>query len=255
MSDLIPFQFDQQEVRAITDEQGEPWFVAADVCRILGITKPENAYARLTGAMKDTRIVGTPGGPQQMVVVNEAGLYKLVFTSRKPEAERFTDWVAGEVLPEIRRTGGYNLPKTLPDALRLAADQAEQIERLEAQAKADAPKVEFYEKVRDAEGLFTVSEAAKALGTGEKRLFSLLRGRGYLMRNNLPFQEWIERGWMHVVVKNGRWGGQDRVYRQTQITGRGLQGLTAALADALPPPRSGREDTRPKQQGLPGLLN
>ena len=110
---LVPFDFEGRPVRIVTDAQGEPWFVAADVCRVLEISKPENAYGRLDGDERDTRTVGTPGGPQDMVVLNESGLYSLILTSRKAEAKRFKRWVTREVLPSIRKTGSYAVPGTL----------------------------------------------------------------------------------------------------------------------------------------------
>lgn len=107
---LVPFDFEGRSVRVVTDSQGEPWFVAADICRVLEISKPENAYGRLDDDERDTRTVGTPGGPQDMVVLNESGLYSLILTSRKAEAKRFKRWVTHEVLPSIRKTGSYAVP-------------------------------------------------------------------------------------------------------------------------------------------------
>jgi prophage antirepressor-like protein len=107
MNQIVAFDFDSQAVRIIQDTNGEPWFVAADVCRVLEIAKPENAYARLDDDEKGTRTVGTPGGPQEMVAINEPGLYSLILTSRKPEAKRFKRWVTHEVLPTIRKTGSF----------------------------------------------------------------------------------------------------------------------------------------------------
>lgn len=111
MNNVIPFNFEDHPVRVVKDAQDKaPWFVAADVCRVLAITKPENTYKRLDDDEKGTRIVGTPGGNQNMTVVNEFGLYSLILTSRKPEAKRFKRWVTHEVLPAIRRTGRYEEP-------------------------------------------------------------------------------------------------------------------------------------------------
>ena len=103
----VAFAFDSHAVRTFTEDDGTIWFVARDVCAILGIAKPENAFARLDDDQKDTRTMGTLGGAQDMTVVNESGLYALAFTSRKPEAKQFARWVTGEVLPAIRRQGYY----------------------------------------------------------------------------------------------------------------------------------------------------
>lgn len=103
---LRDFEFEGQGVR-MTLRDDEPWFVASDVCRVLEIQKPENAFARLDADEKDTHIVGTPGGPQRMTIINESGLYSLILTSRKEAARRFKKWITSEVLPTLRRTGAY----------------------------------------------------------------------------------------------------------------------------------------------------
>jgi prophage antirepressor-like protein len=109
-SSLAPFQFEGRQVRVITDKQGEPWFVAADVCACLAIRNPSDALNRLDDDEKGLGQTETPGGEQSMSTVNEAGLYNLVLGSRKPEARRFKRWVTHEVLPAIRRTGRYAIP-------------------------------------------------------------------------------------------------------------------------------------------------
>jgi prophage antirepressor-like protein len=101
------FEFEALPVRILTSDQGNPWFVAVDVCRVLDIAKPENAYGRLDSDERGTRTLGTLGGPQEMVIISEAGLYALTFTRRKPQAKRFKRWVTHEVLPSIRKTGSY----------------------------------------------------------------------------------------------------------------------------------------------------
>ena len=111
---LAPFQFDQQDVRVVQDTDGEIFFVANDICNVLGIVKPENAYSRLDDDERSIRTVGTPGGPQEMVVLNESGLYSLILSSRKPKAKSFKRWVTHEVLPSIRRTGAYSKSATAP---------------------------------------------------------------------------------------------------------------------------------------------
>lgn len=106
MNSLIPFQYNSKQVRVI-NQKGEPWFVATDVCDLLEISNSSDAISRLSDSMKGVASTDTLGGNQNCRIISEAGLYKLVFTSRKPEAEKFTDWVATEVIPSIRKTGGY----------------------------------------------------------------------------------------------------------------------------------------------------
>lgn len=97
------------EVRVVIID-GEPWFVAADVCRILELDDVSKAVSRLDDDEKGTNLIPTRGGEQSMLIVNEPGLYRLIFSSRKPEAKKFQRWVTHEVLPSIRKTGTYNLP-------------------------------------------------------------------------------------------------------------------------------------------------
>ncbi|WP_442775031.1 BRO-N domain-containing protein [Sphaerotilus montanus] len=105
---IIPFIFDTLPVRAVLRD-GEPWFVAADVCAVLEIVDVRQAVERLDDSERGGCTVPTPGGLQEVRAVNESGLYALIFTSRKPEAQRFRRWVTGEVLPSIRKTGGYSM--------------------------------------------------------------------------------------------------------------------------------------------------
>lgn len=107
---IIPFAYKDSLVRTVMID-GEPWFVAADVCRVLEIKDASMAVQRLDDDEKGTSTVGTPGGEQTMNVVSEAGVYRLVFTSRKPEAEAFKRWLAHEVLPALRKTGSYRMPE------------------------------------------------------------------------------------------------------------------------------------------------
>jgi len=102
---LVPFDFEGSQVRVVTDAQGEPWFVAADV--LLTISLDRKALERLDDDEKGVNSIHTPGGTQEMTTVNEPGLYALVLGSRKAEAKRFKRWVTHEVLPAIRKTGSF----------------------------------------------------------------------------------------------------------------------------------------------------
>lgn len=105
---LTPFDFEGRQVRIVTDAQGEPWFVAADVLSTISLDR--KALERLDDDEKGVNSIHTPGGVQEMTTVNEPGLYALVLGSRKAEAKRFKRWVTHEVLPAIRKTGSYAVP-------------------------------------------------------------------------------------------------------------------------------------------------
>ncbi len=101
------FKFDESVIRTVMKD-GEPWFIAKDLCDVLGLENPSKALEKLDQDEKGITNTDTLGGLQQMLTVNESGVYSLAFTSRKPEAKRFRKWVTSEVLPEIRKTGRYS---------------------------------------------------------------------------------------------------------------------------------------------------
>ena len=113
MSQIIPFEFESHALRVNLDAAGQPWFVAADVCAALELPETHKAIARLDDDEKGRNSIPTPGGQQEMSVVNESGLYNLVLGSRKPEAKRFKRWITHEVLPSIRKTGAYASPMSV----------------------------------------------------------------------------------------------------------------------------------------------
>lgn len=120
MGELIPFVFEASPVRAL-DRAGEPWFIASDVAAILGYRGAPNMVRNLHDDEKDTHIVSTLGGNQELTIISESGLYNAIFRSRRPEAQAFRRWVTGTVLPEIRRTGRFSAAMT--------NDFAQQLER------------------------------------------------------------------------------------------------------------------------------
>lgn len=120
MQALTEFTFGSHHPVRVLERDGEAWFVLPDVCAALAITNHRNATARLDEDEKGVHTVDTPGGPQPITVVSEAGLYALILTSRKPAAKRFKRWITHEVLPAIRRTGAYGAP-TAVDPLKVLA--------------------------------------------------------------------------------------------------------------------------------------
>ena len=106
---LIPLNYESKEIRLVQDENGEPWWVARDVCQILGLEDTHKAVERLDEDEKGRKTIPTPGGNQVMWIVNEPGLYSIIIRSNKPEAKQFKRWITHEVLPSIRKTGGYEV--------------------------------------------------------------------------------------------------------------------------------------------------
>ncbi|MBK7821959.1 MAG: Bro-N domain-containing protein [Tessaracoccus sp.] len=114
MNSITPFQFEDHQVRVV-EINGEPWFVLADLCKVLDLAKPSRvARCGIADDMRGAHLMSTPGGSQEMTIVSEAGMYEVVIRSDKPEAVTFRRWITAEVLPQIRRTGAYATPTAAP---------------------------------------------------------------------------------------------------------------------------------------------
>lgn len=249
---------------------GEPWFVARDVCAALGLANGRMAVARLDTDEKGVSQIDTPGGVQELAVVNEAGLYELIVRSDKPAAKTFRRWVTHEVLPEIRRTGRYEvapqyaIPRTLADALQLAADQAREIERQAAELETAAPKAEAWDVLASAHGDYSVREAAYILNrdpdidTGQKRLFNLLREWRLIDRRDIPYADHARHVRLRARSYTSPRSGEERTSEQVRITAEGLRylhrrlGGTAPLAAGPTDSPAGPRDT-PVSPDRPGL--
>lgn len=126
---LVVFNFVSNTLRVVLRD-GEPWFVAADVCEALSIENNRNATARLDDDEKGVHSMDTPSGDQEMTVINESGLYSLILGSRKPEAKKFKKWVTSEVLPAIRKTGRYVAPQAAPVYEQISANDHKNLQRV-----------------------------------------------------------------------------------------------------------------------------
>lgn len=241
----------------------EPLFCLADVCRILDL-QPSRVKQRLNqkgvtsskvGVQTGLKLDGTPAIQQvEMIFIDEPNLYKVIMRSDKPQAEAFQDWVCGEVLPTIRKTGGYTIPKTYADALALAAEQAkaiemqaaqlneakqhiaiaeEVIEQNERQLAEQAPKVLFADSVSASKDAVLIAELAKILTQkgmkiGQNRLFRLMRENGFLCSHgsyyNQPTQRATEMGLFQL--QKGSVSdpyGTTHSFTTPKVTGKGLQ--------------------------------
>jgi prophage antirepressor-like protein len=190
-SDLIPFDFNGDKIRVYWID-GEPWFVAIDVCTVLGLANPRSSLALLDADEKGVHTVDTPGGPQNLIVVNEPGLYSLILRSRKDEAKVFKRWITHEVLPQLRKTGSYGAVAQIPDmntaegqlqvAELLATAARTQIEQA-AEIRQLKPKADYVDAyVSGAEDATILRIVAKQLHVGEKWLRQLLLDKKIVAR-------------------------------------------------------------------------
>lgn len=225
MNQLQPFNYEGQDVRT-TISSGELWWALKDVCDVLDIANNRNVATRLDDDEKHVHSVDTLGGKQDLIFISESGLYNVILRSDKPQAKAFKRWVTHEVLPSIRQTGGYNLPKTLPDALRLAADLAEENQRL-------LPKAEMHDLFLSAENAQPMNLVAKSIGVGRNKLFQQLRDNDILMQNNTPFQRYIDRGYFEVIERPVSMGGQVINKTQTLVTAKGMDYIARIVNSKL----------------------
>lgn len=233
MNELIQtFKFEGSNLRVIV-ENGEPWFCAIDVCKALGYSNTRDALRNHTknkGVVKhDTP---TKGGVQPLAYLNEGNLYRLVMRSKLESAERFQDWVCGEVLPTIRKTGSYGTRQTpsLPDftnpaiAARAWAEQYELRQALEHKVRQDAPKIDFAEAVTASDAEHTITEASKTIGIRPKKFFDWLRANGFIYKQGTQAMQFsINKGLMvtrfHSFTHSD---GEKDQKTHAHVTGKGI---------------------------------
>lgn len=231
------------QIRAIKDESGDPLFIAVDVCQALGLGQVTNALRRLDD---DERTLISIKG-HDVNAVNESGLYSLVLSSRKPEAKAFKRWVTHEVLPAIRKDGGYMVARdetpeeTMARAVIMAQSTMERqkarIAAQEAEIAELRPKAFFADAVAASDGTCLVGELAKMLrqagvpDMGQNRLFERLRRDGFLIGGNrsdrnMPTQRSVELGLFKiketVVVHSD---GHSSISKTPKITQKGVRYL------------------------------
>ena len=172
---------------------GDPWFVAADVCKALEIEKTNRALSRLDDDEKGAHSVSTPGGRQRMSIISESGLYSLILGSRKPEVRAFKRWITHEVIPSIRKHGASMTdslldaleahPEAVPEYLnRLRSENARNRE-LNRRLRLALPKAEYYDAFVDPADCTNIRTTAKELGVPEKQFTRYLEEKKYLFRD------------------------------------------------------------------------
>lgn len=236
---MLEFDFEGNAVRTL-ERDGNPWFVLADVCRVLAIGNPRMAASRLDDDEKGgVSIADAIGREQVTTIINESGLYSIVLTSRKPSAKRFKKWVTGTVLPAIRKDGAYiageekvatgemtedelllRAMTILQDkATRLAAERDAAVSRV---AKLE-PEAGAFTNFLGTEGKLTLRDAAKQLGLGPKDFVSRLIAGGYLFRSSGDLHVKAAyapagRGWFETRARSGFGWNSIQVF----VTNKGL---------------------------------
>jgi anti-repressor protein len=231
-SAITTFNFAGHEPVRTSVIEGKIWFVAQDVCRIMGISKYRDAVEWLTDDEKGAVIADTLGGRQSMIAVSEEGVYGLAFHHKA--AGPFIKWLKHDVLPSLRTTGTYTVPSvqvpivptSFSAALYLAAQQAEKIEKQQVQLALEAPKVAFFDTVASSSDTTDIGTVAKTLavpGLGRTNLFDLLRKKSILQENNRPYQRYVDAGYFRVIESS--WNdpsGDTHVYYKTVVFQKGL---------------------------------
>lgn len=234
MNELKVFNSEEfGDVRTVTIN-GDPWFVGKDVAAALGFTNPRDAIStHVFDEDKGVESIDTLGGKQKMTVINESGLYALVFGSRLKSAQRFKHWVTSEVLPAIRRTGGYQMPAPQgKELLALAVLEAQKtIEAQNTEIERMKPKAIFADAVSASTSSILIGDLAKLLrqngvDIGQKRLFEYLRNHGYLIKRkgsdwNMPTQKSMNMGLFEIKESTHIDGnGCNIVTRTPKATGK-----------------------------------
>ena len=233
MANIQVFEYQNNKVRTV-DVDGEAWFVLKDVCEVLHLGTTAKVAERLDDDEKGMNQIHTPGGTQNVTVVNESGLYHVILRSDKPEAAPFRRWVTNDVLPAIRKTGSYNAPQLTRSQLLATALIAahEELEEKDKQIETMKPKALFADAVSASKKSILVGELAKLLSQnginiGQNRLFDWMRKNGYLIKDpkrsdyNLPTQRSMEMGLFEIKETPNQHSDHIAINRTPKISGRG----------------------------------
>lgn len=256
LNDIQLFHNDEfGDVRTIIIN-GVPWFAGKDVALILNYHNPQKAIRDHVDEEDRTVNESFTVNGTQAILINESGVYSLIMASKIPGARQFKRWVTSEILPSIRRTGRYGVDDAaylinkffpiISDTQRLFLQNAlTQIETMGALIKENQPKVDFANQVACSDTLIDMETMAKlatdnGITIGRNRLFQWLRDIGVLIRNsnprrNLPYQEYLERGYFKVREKCFVYHGEYRLYYQTMVTGKGQLWIIGRLRNEYRP--------------------
>ncbi len=243
-NELQVFNFEGNNLVRVIEQDGEVYFVAKDVAQALGYSEASNSsrlFQSVPDVWKGVNRIHTPGGEQEMLCLTEQGLYFFLGRSDKPKALPYQMWIAGEVIPSIRKHGAYMTPETIektltdPDFIISLAqrlkDEQEKNKVLKTKIEEDKPKVLFAEAVKTSEQSILIGDLAKLLAQngvdiGSKRLFKFLREEGFLMKTgesyNMPTQRGMNLGLFEIKERTiNNPDGSIRLTRTTKVTGKG----------------------------------
>lgn len=254
MNDLTQFNFHGHAVRTLADEHGNPWFVATDVARVLGYAAAKDMTRSLDADEKGGRLVPTPGGPQELAVITEPGLYQAIAQrqvgrmtdiGQRDRVRAFQRWVTHEVLPEIRRTGQYGVVShiTKIDLARMVIDSETAREAAEARVAELEPSAQAWDTLADSAGDYSMRDAAQILARdpgidiGQNRLAKYLKEIRWVDSRGIPYQSHVDLG--RITSKpqtrvSARTGERVTCDPQTRITVKGLGHLHRLLHGTAP---------------------
>ncbi len=238
---VILFSFENIEIRAF-EINGEAWFAASEVAKALGYQRPADAVRTHCKGVGETQ-TPSAGGLQNIKIIPERDVYRLVMRSKLPSAEQFEEKVVGEILPSIRKTGGYmtTIPNETPEetmarALMIAKDKIEQRDK---QIEVLRPKAEVYDRIVLADEAFCLTDAAKLLQTNPKKLIDFLSANHWIYRrvgnkNWIAYQDKIQAGYLeHKVTEIFQNDGTSKIREQVKITPKGITKLSKLLSSDM----------------------
>lgn len=235
-NNLQPFDFEGNEVRVMRDGNGNPLFCVKDVAKVLGYARPADAVSAHCKGSANYRPLETAGGIQQVRFITEGDMYRLITSSKLPAAERFERWVYDEVLPSIRRHGGYmaGQERMTPEQMALASLKwlQSKVDEQARQLKAQEGKVLFANAVESAKTSILVGDLAKILkgngvDIGQKRLFAWLRNHGWLIKAkgaswNMPTQKAMDLALFEIKETTVTHAdGHTTINKTPKVTGKG----------------------------------
>lgn len=230
MEELQVFNSDEFGTIRIKTIDGEPWFVAKDVADKLGYAQTSNMMKRIDE--EDSKSSILDGMNMKSSLINESGLYSAIIGSKLDSAKRFKRWVTSDVLPSIRKNGGYiaNQENLTPEQIVANALIVAQniISQKDKQIEEMRPKADFFDAVADSKTAISMNEVSKVLGIkglGRNNLFEFLRDNAILDRWNVPYQKYIDCGWFRVIEQKYTKNGEEHISIKTLVYQKGVDAI------------------------------